>query len=288
MAFLLLMFIASSGVASEGASYNIEKNTLTIPVVSVDDLAFYNLELGLPHIETEYFFDANKAVSSWILNARSQSMHVRTDIFFDVKAVSEIETKSNSDAYYSINASRLNVPNVDVAGEQWIMNLGLASDGSRFIFDSALLPSMDADGRILEVEYIDSSLNGFTYRFDERGSIKSIAYGSILYTFLSNQRVLITGNIKVHNSTWLGEVDIADLDSPIALNNFFNSFWHSYNAEGTSDTADPVTVGTAVMTHTHPSFIALSIRSWIFTCASAAVSTDSWESIAQACDSPAN
>jgi hypothetical protein len=227
------------------------------------------LELGFPLTETEDFFD------------------VRTETFFDVKAVSEIESKNNSDAYYSIDSSRLSVPNVEMAGEQWILNLGLASDGSRFLFDSALLPTLDADGKILEVEYIDNLMEHYTYRFDEDGEINTIVSRQYYWEFLDEYNIRVYANYGIR-ATDGGVMSVDEWSSAGGIARFFVRIFNEHLSEASDNTSFDA------FTYSEPSrdfpalANALSIPSWVYACASVAASTNSWEAVVQACDSPAN
>lgn len=256
------MFIAASGEASEGARYDSEENILTIPAVNIGDQSFYYLQLSLSSSEIE--------------------------ILFDVKEAREIERPSSSEAYYSTSTSRLSVPSVDVGGEQWVVNLNLLQDSSQFRVDSILLPFFDVAGGLTDVEYIDRSMDRFTFRFNEAGNIESVASLSLLLTYVGNDRVVVH---TLRSHTHIGELDAADLESVPALSRFFDTWWIAYSSEETSGTTDTSSAYSGLYISSGgldlklPSLAnAISNSSWIYQCASAATAADSRTSIIPACE----
>jgi len=265
---IALLFLSStfSAMASEGARYDIKENTLTIPAVNIGDQSFYYLQLSLSSSEP--------------------------DIIFDVKEVREIERPSSSEAYYSTGTSRLSVPSVDVGGAQWIVNLDLLQDSNQFRADSMLLPFFDVAGGLTDVEYIDSSMNKFTFHFNEVGNIESVESIWLLLSYVNNDRIVLH---TLNSHTHIGELDAADLESISALSKFFDTWWHAYSAEETSGTTDTSSTPYGFYADTGgldlklPALAnAISNSSWIVACAYATVSSNSRESIVEACESSSN
>lgn len=262
VAFLILITCAPSAVASEGAIFNSVENTLTIPVVNVGDQGFYYLELSFSPSET--------------------------DIRLTIEEAREIDRPGNSNAYFSTATSRLSVSNVDVGGDQWILNLDLVQGSSQFIVESMLLPTLDTEGRISEVEYLDNSMERYIYRFDEAGKIENIEDQWQVFSFQADSTVTVFANYGAPGfGTDLGEMDAGDVGSAISLYYFFESIRQLHHSEITSSELD-YHAFPALNRNFQPLANALSIPSWIFACAYAAGSTNSWESIVKACESPSN
>ena len=253
--FFLLMFFAAPALASEAALYNNIEDTFTIPIVNVDDQSFYYLELNLSVSENR----------------------------FNIKDAWEIDPQSNSNAYFSTATSRLSLANVDVDGDQWIINLDLTQDSSQFIVESMFLPTLDAAGNISEVEYIDNTMEHFIYRFNEEGKIDHIETESNVYSFRADGSV----NVYAIYGTHLGDLNADDLGSSVNLYYFFRWVSEIHHAEITSSEDDYAAINERYINYRSIAN-ALSIPSWLFACASATVSTNSWETVVKACEAPAN
>ena len=258
--FFCLMFFAASAPASEAALYNNIEDTFTIPIVNVDDQSFYYLELRLSESENR----------------------------FNIKDAWEIGSQNNSDGYFSTATSRLSLANVDMDGGQWIINLDLTQDSSQFMVESMFLPTLDAAGNISEVEYIDNALEHFIYRFNEALKIDHIETERFVYSFQADGSVNVYANYGAPNyGTHLGDLNADELSSSISLYYFFRWVSQLHHSEITSSQEDYAAINEVNINYRSVAN-ALSIPSWLFACASATVSTNSWETVVKACEAPAN
>ncbi len=256
------LVVASNALfAGEIITFDIATGTLLIPVVNVDDEAFYHLELHAGGAEP--------------------------DIHFQISAADELPIADSAAAYFSSESGLLTVPNLDINGTQWVLNLLFDQNSALFLFDSILSYQFNPDGWISEVLYTDTQIDERmlrfdwrTYTYDGEGNTKSIRSEWLIHTFLDN------GQIEMWSTTdtYLGHFDIAVLESVDALNNYFNSFWFEYNAEITSGTQDD----SAFIRTADSRFLVntVSSRRWMYDCAISVLGAHSWDSIVSICGSP--
>lgn len=264
VAILLLVFSTSLTVASEEIVYDRVENTFSIPSINVDDQVFYYLELSRSVSEAE--------------------------IRYNIEEAREIDPQSNSNAYFSSATSRLSLANVDVDGSQWIYNLDLDQGSLQFIIESTFLPILDAEGKLSEIEYIDNTLEHYTYRFNEAGRIDHIETDWLVYSFRQNGDVGVYANYGGPAPYWgthAADLDADDIGSAVSLYYFFRAAVETHLSELTSDQQD-YTVISDRSTNYQSIANALAIPSWLFECASATVSNESWEPIVMACEAPPN
>lgn len=97
--------------AMENASFNSEQNTLTIPALSFSGQGSYFVEMHLSQTEPNVIFDVAKA--------------------------EENGEVSSNEAYFSIDSGLLNIANLDIAGDSWIVTLEQLGSSSQFQVISA-------------------------------------------------------------------------------------------------------------------------------------------------------
>lgn len=265
ISFLSLMFLISSAMASERMLYNGVEKTLTIPVVNVDDQAFYYLKM---------------------VGSESEGK-----IRFNIVEAKEIGPQNDINAHFSTTTSRLSLANVGVDAESgnWIINLDLVQGSSQFTVDSLFLPTTNTEGNISKVDYIDNTMEHYAYRFNEQGKIDRIETERFIFRFLEDGIVRVHANYgaPIIFGTHGGDLHVSGIGSGGSLYQSLRSMFELHHSETTNNKLDH-----GVVSYFDIDFQslanALSIPSWLFACASAAINTNSWEPVVMACERPIN
>lgn len=199
----------------ENASFNSEQNTLTIPALSFSGQGSYFVEMHLSQTEPNVIFDVAKA--------------------------EENGEVSSNEAYFSIDSGLLNIANLDIAGDSWIVTLEQLGSSSQFqvisasasprvsvteivnskvtpyVFDigtSRIIPRVGFFGDLKSMEYLIAPGERVTLVFDVDGDIESIRLKNYLLHFSKfrdgESQVLVEG--EAYQEFFAVNADASDIE----------------------------------------------------------------------------
>ncbi|NKB32471.1 MAG: hypothetical protein GKR91_05175 [Pseudomonadales bacterium] len=191
ISFLFLFVVIStsaSATASDVAWFESQTNTLMLPRVSLSEAGFTSMEL--------------------------QITETAPDLILTLNNSEELNGTGESIAYYSSDTGLLNIPQLQVGEDFWMLTLQQISDTTQFSVASAApsprvsileiedsetipyvfafgneyaIPSLDSNGTLRGIDYLKSETELISFRFDAIGNLERIKFpnfeASYAYSF---------------------------------------------------------------------------------------------------------